>query len=94
MRASFYFDFQEYSPHPTPTPISEARVLCTRLRLEFSLAGIVTSVRSILILIAHSNVFYSFSVWDAVRSESSVRSGAGSQLKGVGMRSALSMVGR
>ena len=45
---------------------SEGCVLYTWLHLEFSLAGIVTTTGSILILIIHSNAVYSFPVWNAV----------------------------
>lgn len=53
-KASFYFDFQEDSP--AAPHLSEGKVVCTRLHLEFSLA----SVGSVLILIPLFNAFYSF----------------------------------
>lgn len=62
-KQAFILIFKNPVTHPQHTQV---RVLCTRLHLEFSLVGIVTTIGSILILIPHSNAFYSFRVWNAV----------------------------
>lgn len=71
-----------------PSPISEGRVLCTRLHLEFFL----TSFESILILIPPLAAFF-FLFWNAVWGKSTGRGKAGSQPEGFVIGSGFSVVG-